>query len=286
MKKILAVFFLLLSTASFAAEGVMKFGVLPSNPNSVESLQVFVKFLSEKTGQPFELAVLESNEMLDSIGSGSVSFADLTSSVYTMAKNVYKDKLQYVATVAARNEKGELVPYYKGVFFALKDSPYSSVIDMKGRSFGFVSKTSTSGYFYPVMALNQMGIEPDTFFGTVTFTGDHAKIFEGLKSGFLDGGVSNYESFEKAKLLYGNIFKVIGATAEIPSGAVVAAPNVDKKLVKQVGDVLVGVKPTDPIVNYPGFFYKAWLRKGGGFYEFVKNLLNRSIFTKPGAGKI
>lgn len=275
MRKTLLLVLLLLSWNLFAAEN-LKFGVLPSNANSKDSLNIFVKFLSEKTGKNFELVVLDPNDLLPKIASGEVAMADLSSNVYASAMSEYKDKIKYVVTVAARNEKGELVPYYRGIFVALKDSPYNSIRDLKGKSFAFVNKNSTSGYLYPLATMQNEGINPDTFFSSITYAGDHSKIFDGLKNHFLDAGVSNYDSFNKATVQYGNIFKKIGETQEIPSGAIVASATTDPSIIKKVESSLISVKPTDPIVNYPGFLYKGWVKKSGGFYEFLSKLLKNS----------
>lgn len=274
MKKIIVLLALLVSSSVFAQNtGALKFGVMTSNPNTPESMKVFLKFLAEKTGADFELVISDLDSLLKGLASGEIAFADLTSGGYNTANTLYKDKIRYVATVAARNEKGELVPYYKGLFFALKSNPYNSMLDLKGRSFAFVSQTSTSGYLYPVATLNSMGIVPDDFFGSITFSGSHEKIFEGLKVGFLDAGVSNYDAFEKAKALHGNIFKIIGETAQIPSGAFVASAKVDPKLIRSMQSVLVKIKPVDPVVNYPGFLYKGWLVKDSSFYRLVKKIM-------------
>lgn len=271
MKKLLFLVTFFTATNLFAAGGVLKFGILSNNPNSRDSLQVFVKFLSEKTGRDFELVEMPPAELLRGLAEGSVAFADLTSAVFKDAGRKYKDKIRYVATVAARNEKGKLVPYYKGVFFVLRDSPYNTLFELKDKLFGFVDKTSTSGYVYPRMMLKGLGITPETFFSRVSFVGEHAKIFESLKNGKLDAGVSNYDSFDKAKTVHGNIFRVIGETAEIPSGAFVASSSVEAGLVKKLEAVLLSIKPIDAIVNYPGFFYKGWVKKAGTFYEGVKS---------------
>jgi len=275
MKKTIVLLMLLVSAVAFAEDPVLKFGIAPSNPNSRESMNVFVKFLAERTGRAFELVQFDVEELLGKLASGEVAFADLSSSAYATAIGSYKDRIRYVATVAARNEKGELVPYYKGLFFALKDNPCNTMLDLKGKSFAFVSRNSTSGYVYPLAALNAMGIDPDTFFGTLAFAGDHSKIFEGLKTGFLDAGVSNYEAYDKAKAMYGNIFKIIGETAEIPSGAIVASATVDGDIIKKVQEALVSIKPADPVVNYPGFLYKGFIKKGGGFYDLIKKLIGK-----------
>lgn len=277
MKKFLTTLFLLACANLFATEGALKFGITPNNPNSRPSLSILLGFLSEKTGQKFELVEEEADKLIESLGNGEIAFADLTSSAYAAATSRYGEKIRYVTTVMARNEKGELVPYYKGIFYTLKQSPYKSPLDLKGKSFAFVSKTSTSGYIYPLATLSGMGIDPESFFGSITFAGEHEKIFEGLKNGFLDAAVSNYDAFEKAKALYGDIFKSIGETVEIPSGAIVASAKTDATIMERVGSALLSIKQTDPVVNYPGFLYKGFIKKGGGFYDFIKKLLKQSI---------
>ncbi len=276
MKKILTVLVVLFVTNLFAQDTALKFATAPNNPNTKEGIQVFLGFLAEKTHKKFEAVTLDFEEMLPKLAAGEIAFADLTSSAYATAINVYGNKIKYVATVEARNEKGKLIPSYKGIFFALKTSPYKSMLDLKGKSFAFVSKTSTSGYIYPLATLNSMGINPETFFSSLTFAGDHAKIFDGIKNGFLDAGVSNYDSLEKAKAAYGDIFKVIGETVEIPSGAIVASSTVDPDTVSNIADALVNIKSTDPVVNYPGFLYKGFAKKESSFYDFIKKMLRQS----------
>ena len=274
MKKTIVLTVLLICSGVIAQEPApLKFGVLPSNPNSPASLQVLLKFLSNSTGQRFELVTSDLESLLDGLSSGEIAFADLTSAAYATAESLHKGKFKYVVTVAARDEHGDLVPYYKGFFFALKTAPYRTMLDLKGRSFAFVSKSSTSGYLYPMATLTSMGIDPETFFGSITFADSHEKIFEGLKTGFLDAGVSNFDAFEKAKVVHGNIYKIIGETQKIPSGAFVASEKVGNDVVKAVRSTLLSIKPVDPVVNYPGFFYKGWIKKDSSFYDFLKKIM-------------
>ena len=72
---------------------------------------------------------------------------------------------------------------YYSVFYAMADSPYQTVQDLKGKALGLVDPNSTSGYNMPLYALDKMGIDPKTFFSDVVITGSHENAVIALASG-------------------------------------------------------------------------------------------------------
>jgi ABC-type phosphate/phosphonate transport system substrate-binding protein len=58
---------------------------------------------------------------------------------------------------------------YQSYWLALKEKPYDSVEDLKGKPVAFASKTSTSGYLIPLYDLKQKGLlskpNAEEFFG-------------------------------------------------------------------------------------------------------------------------
>ena len=52
-------------------------------------------------------------------------------------------------------------PYYFSVWLSLKDRPYKSIADLKGKKIAFSSRTSTSGYLVPCWDLIKKGIIPE-----------------------------------------------------------------------------------------------------------------------------
>ena len=61
-------------------------------------------------------------------------------------------------------------PYYQSYWVSLKDKPYNSVKDLRGKPIAFSSPTSTSGFLIPVWDLYQKGLittnnGPESFFG-------------------------------------------------------------------------------------------------------------------------
>ncbi len=63
--------------------------------------------------------------------------------------------------------------YYHSQIITRADSGIKTVADLKGRTFAFVDPSSTSGHLFPKAGLIKMGIDPDTYFGRVLFTGSH-----------------------------------------------------------------------------------------------------------------
>ena len=89
-----------------------------------------------------------------------------------------------VAFTTTRSKAGA-VGYY-AVGYVRADSPYKSIQDLKGRKLGLVDPNSTSGNFAPRFFLDKAGINPDTFFSNVNFTGSHENAVIALMNGTVD----------------------------------------------------------------------------------------------------
>jgi phosphonate transport system substrate-binding protein len=88
----------------------------------------------------------------------------------------------FVIDVNSDGSKG-----YYSVFYVLKNSPYQSVKDLKGKNLGLVDPNSTSGYNMPLYTLDKMGIPAaDKYFGKVLITGSHENAVLALAQGTVD----------------------------------------------------------------------------------------------------
>jgi phosphonate transport system substrate-binding protein len=63
--------------------------------------------------------------------------------------------------------------FYHSQIITRADSGIKEIKDLKGRTFAFVDPSSTSGHLFPKAGLIKQGIDPDTYFGRVLFTGSH-----------------------------------------------------------------------------------------------------------------
>jgi len=75
---------------------------------------------------------------------------------------------------------------YYSVGYAKADSPFKTIQDLKGKKLGLVDPNSTSGNFAPRFFLDKVGINPDTFFSNVAFTGSHENAVIALMNGTVD----------------------------------------------------------------------------------------------------
>jgi len=87
--------------------------------------------------------------------------------------------------------KATSAPYYYSYWIVLKDSPYTSLDQLRGRRACFPSELSTSGYVFPMYRLVELGyvkspVDPRQFFGDVVFAGGYAQCWEALKRGHVD----------------------------------------------------------------------------------------------------
>jgi phosphonate transport system substrate-binding protein len=87
--------------------------------------------------------------------------------------------------------KATSAPYYYSYWIVLKDSPYTSLDQLRGRRACFPSELSTSGYVFPMYRLVELGYvkspaDPKQFFGDVVFAGGYAQCWEALKRGHVD----------------------------------------------------------------------------------------------------
>jgi phosphonate transport system substrate-binding protein len=75
---------------------------------------------------------------------------------------------------------------YYSVFYVLAKSPYRKVEDLKGKNLGLVDPNSTSGNNMPRFVLKQEGINPNSFFNKVQYTGSHENAVFALAQGTVD----------------------------------------------------------------------------------------------------
>jgi phosphonate transport system substrate-binding protein len=90
---------------------------------------------------------------------------------------------------------------YYSVFYVLSKGPYQKIEDLKGKNLGLVDPNSTSGNNVPRFVLNQQGINPNTFFNKVQYTGSHENGLFALAQGTVDVAANWWTSSSDSNLI-------------------------------------------------------------------------------------
>lgn len=126
--------------------------------------KVLENYLSSKLKQPVEVTIpLSSAVITEGFANGTLDLAFVSST--EAVKLVKKDLGSILLAVELKGN-----PFYLSYWVSLKDKPYESIEDLKGKPIAFSSRTSTSGFLIPIWDLYQRDYlnvreGPEGFFG-------------------------------------------------------------------------------------------------------------------------
>lgn len=257
-----AVLLLLLATTLPAlADDTLRFGVglfQPDKEKNDATYRPLAAYLSQKLGRKVQLRTVDSWEGLaKSLANGETDMALLGPWGYVLANR--NAGAQAVGTILYDGR-----PTYHALIVTRPDSGISTLKDLKGRSFAFGDKGSTSGYLIPTHHLLSMGIDdPEKFFGKVVYT-KHQAIETQVTRGELDAG-ADYDRNRNAMIEQGLIraadSRIIWTSAPLPNDAFAVSADLarDRALVarlqaalEQAGEALK-TNPQLLPAHYTGF---------------------------------
>jgi len=136
----------------------------------------------------------------------------------------------------------------KAVFVTGQDDIHS-IDDLKGRTFGFASPASASGFLYPMYYLiNRYGVSrdeiltPGVLFGEVVFSGGNNASIAGVAHGDFDGAAVGNIQFNNAinsGLISADDVRVLGYTTNIPNPGYIANTNLPEELRRDIQSFLL-----------------------------------------------
>ncbi|UWQ63420.1 phosphonate ABC transporter substrate-binding protein [Leisingera caerulea] len=181
-------------TAPVAAEEITEFriGIL-GGENAQDRLnnnECLREYTEKELGVETKLfAPADYNGVIQGLLGGTIDMAWLGASGY--AKTYLSDPEAVEPVLVKVNTDGGYGYYSVG--FARKDSGITSLVDLKGKTFGFGDPNSTSGYLIPSIEIpNKINASMDSgdYFGEVKFTGGHEQTIVAVANGDVDGGVT------------------------------------------------------------------------------------------------
>jgi phosphonate transport system substrate-binding protein len=259
--------------AAHAADGTLRFGVglfQPDREKNDATYRPLAQHLSRKLGRAVELRTVDTWEGLaKSLANGETDIALMGPWGYVLANHVAG--AQVVSTIEYDGK-----PEYFAIMVTHPDSGVRSIADLKGKTFAFGDKGSTSGYLIPLHHFMTQGIDPDTYFSKVLYT-KHQAIETQVAAGQLDAG-ADYNRNRNAMIEQGLIkperSKIIWQSAPLPNDAFAVSKALyqDKTLVARLQAALgevSGLLKAQPDLLPP--HYTGFVVKDNGFYKPIRD---------------
>jgi len=158
-------------------------------------------FLGARLGRPVEVIIpLSSAVILEGFANGSIDLGYLSATDMINAAKIDAAALLLAGEIAGRTD-------YRSYWVALKEKPYASVLDLRGRPVAFASRTSTSGFVIPLWDLKQRGLiqsaRPEEFFGpgNVSYGTGYVSAIERVLAGQAEAAAVSYYVLDEDKHL-------------------------------------------------------------------------------------
>lgn len=197
-------------------------GLSPSQ--SIARYQAITNYLSKKLDRKIKLVQRKTyKEIDDLIQYGQVDIAFVCSSSYVIGKERFGERLLAVPIING-------TPYYQSTIIASTKSGIKNWPDLKGRSFAFSDPQSTSGAYYALSNIKDIG--GIDYFSSYIFTFDHGNTLAAVRDNLVDAGSLDSNVLQKALLRdpqLTDLISVIDVSTQYANNPVVASPRLDEK---------------------------------------------------------
>ena len=257
--------FISLSSAVVSSQSLkpLEFGVglfQPDKEKNDATYKPLADYLARQLGREVRLRTVDSWEGLaKSLASGETDMALMGPWGYVLAN--HQAGAQAIATILYQGK-----PEYFAIMVTNPKSGINKIDDMKGKTFAFGDKGSTSGYLIPNHEFMMRGIDPEKFFSKVIYT-KHQAIETQVTRGELDAGADynrNRDAMIEQGLIKAADSHIIWTSAPLPNDALALSKELAKdkvftaKLVAALEAVGEALKTQPNLLpsNYTGFVAK------------------------------
>jgi len=204
--------------------------------------------LSKALGKTVEVIVpLSSAVLIEGLANGSIDAGYLSATDLVHARKAGAASLLLAGEINGRRE-------YASYWVTLRDKPYKTIEDLKGKPVAFASRTSTSGYLIPMLDLNQKGLikkHAEEFFGeeNVWYGTGYASAVERVLSGEAEAAAVSDYVLDKDKHLseaQRGQLRVLAAQGPVPTHVIAVASKLDPDRRKALQAALLGLEQSAP----------------------------------------
>ena len=264
---------LTLTAASAHAQKPLEFGVglfQPDKEQNDATYKPLAAYLSKKLGREVRLRTVDTWEGLaKSLASGETDLSLMGPWGYVLAN--HQAGAEVIATILYDGK-----PEYFAIMVTGPNSGINKLDDLKGKTFAFGDKGSTSGYLIPSHEFFKRGIETEKYFSKVINT-KHQAIETQITRGELDAGADynrNRDAMIEQGLIKAADSRIIWTSAPLPNDAFAVSADLakDKALIATLTRALEEIG-TELKTN-PGLLpnhYTGFVAKDNKYYSPIKD---------------
>ncbi len=234
--------------AAFAQSTVLRVSAIPDEaPTELQrKFKPLGDYLKKETGLDVQFTpVTDYAAVVEGLASNKIDLAWLGGFTFVQAKI----RTQGGAVPIVQRAEDEK---FTSRFIVPIDSPAKSLADLKGKNFAFGAPSSTSGHLMPRFFLMKAGINPDTDFKAVAFSGAHDATVAFVASGRVEAGVLNASVWDKlVESANPNAAKVrvLATTPPYYDYNWTVRPGLDAALTMKLTDAFLKLDPSQPAMK-------------------------------------
>ncbi|WP_046111484.1 putative selenate ABC transporter substrate-binding protein [Aquincola tertiaricarbonis] len=244
-RRALAALLLGASAATWAQTGTLRVSAIPDEaPTELQrKFKPLGDYLRQQTGMEVQFVpVTDYAAVVEGLATQKIDLAWLGGFTYVQARM----RTQGGAVPIVQRAEDAV---FTSRFIVPKDSPAKTLADLKGKTFAFGAPSSTSGSLMPRFFLLQAGINPETDFKTVAFSGAHDATVAFVAAGRAEAGVLNASVLDKLNEA-GNPnaakVRVLAVTPPYFDYNWTVRPGLDAALTRKLTDAFLQLDPANP----------------------------------------
>ncbi len=253
---LLLITFVMMSVAGPALADV-KIGVLAKRgaPKCMQKWGATGQYLSEKLGTPVKIVPLKFEAIKPAVASGKIDFVLANSAFYVELEKEFD--CAAIATLI-NSRKGHALSEFGGVILVRKDSPITTIADIRGKKFMVVKKSSFGGAQMAWRLLKENGIDPQTDCAEFMFGNKHDNVVLSVQKGVCEVGSVRSDTLERMadegkinladfRIInqFDDDFPFVHSTRLYPEWPMAAVKGTDAALVQNMAQALQALKATD-----------------------------------------
>lgn len=219
---------------------IVYFGLIPlyTPPLMYERFQPLMDYLSRTTPYRFKMRLTKDYKgIISLLQEGKIDIALLGGASYVAAR----DKIELIPILKSLNPDGK--PLYRSIIITREDKTINNLSDLKGKSFAFASRWSTSGAAAPLYYLykNGIGLKGLSMYFHLRY---HDSVVREILKGNYDAGavIDTIAYSYKDKGL-----KFVFISEPIPDLTIVIRKGVPQAIIDSVRNALLNINPDNPV---------------------------------------